>query len=678
MPFGPTSSLLSSNNQMSLGSKNKTNSVHFKDVPEVDLNPQYMSSYRAKTLYINTAQPERQVIGKRNVRITAKNKPTVTEEARSHIPPEPFHVSELNSWNAISSLSPRNKMKDLSKVSEKSKALEKLKEVINFQKHNRSSSDFDLTQPTNTDVMDYVHGDMGRKIAVVSAPPVYKGFNEAKTRVRSVVRLNEDETIKSTIKSSNETKRKKESTKVNVTDHRPTARKSRKTGKPTILERNQFSTTPSSWKKGKVIAERILQIPSQKNENSAPDTILRLHQPPDEETPLSGSSQLTEDHVKDDQDVPGILSEQTRSILHDIQLTPTKQTRKPMKRRPKPTSLGAHKNKSGAGQKPPKIRHYDRDEVKHYMAGQKLARKKEMLDSMKKQKEAKERKLQQLKMLDEKRKEGRWKTQHEKTQKSHADSVDLTAISTSTSTKFERPQSSISSNSSPVSRQVPGFLEKLDMYLNDGTSHPPYEDDSNVVKINEDKNTSQRFEAMNPAEEELNIYKSSMTSKLDRIAALKEKSKSLQDKIAFQSQRILHKPQVEQTAHENVRYDKDTTHENIENDKRYEKMFEPLAQNVSDDVNLIQRDETNYAMSGSMNSSSSTTISSHENSRSICEDIPEDNQPSFTGHEEADSVLSEPLLGKPLDNLIQVEFCSEKNPPKLKESIAASGYTIEF
>uniref|UniRef100_F6UG30 ALMS motif domain-containing protein n=4 Tax=Ciona intestinalis TaxID=7719 RepID=F6UG30_CIOIN len=430
MPFGPTSSLLSSNNQMSLGSKNKSNSVHFKDVPEVDINPQYMSSYRANTLYINTAQPERQVIGKRNVRITAKNKPTITEDVRSHIPPEPFHVSELNSWNAISSLSPRNKMKDLSKVSEKSKALEKLKEVINFQKHNRSSSDHDISQPTSTDVMNYVHGDMGRKIAVVSAPPVYKGFNEAKTRVRSVVRLNEDETIKSTIKSSNETKRKKESAKVNVTDHRPTARKSRKTGKPTILERNQFSTTPSSWKKGKVIAERILQIPSQKNENFAPDTILRLHQPPAEEPPLSGSSQLTEDHhVTDAQDVPGILSEQTRSILHDIQLTPTKQTRKPMKRRPKPTTLSAHKTKSGAGQKPPKIRHYDRDEVKHYMAGQKLARKKEMLDSMKKQKEAKERKLQQLKMLDEKRKEGRWKTHHEKTQKSYADSVDLTAIS---------------------------------------------------------------------------------------------------------------------------------------------------------------------------------------------------------------------------------------------------------
>uniref|UniRef100_H2ZDW0 Uncharacterized protein n=1 Tax=Ciona savignyi TaxID=51511 RepID=H2ZDW0_CIOSA len=199
----------------------------------------------------------------RSVWINTEEGKKVTAEESTRLPVYNNGVGLLKTWKSPTAVSPHHNINDFSWLAGNSKALEKLKETINFQRLNRSSVELESSKSCNASDIKEVAGDqdVGRKIAVVSYAPSYKGFNEATTKVRKITENNHHQTFHpSTLTKDGQEPYSAKKTDVSM---RTFSRKFIKTAGGKVG--GDFPITTSAWKKGKIIAENILQNSSHKN-----------------------------------------------------------------------------------------------------------------------------------------------------------------------------------------------------------------------------------------------------------------------------------------------------------------------------------------------------------------------------------------------------------------------------
>nr|CAB3229991.1 centrosome-associated protein 350 [Phallusia mammillata] len=273
--------------------------------------------------------------------------------------------------------------------------------------------------------------------------------------------------------------------------------------------------------------------------------------------------------------------------LNKDQKTPKKSQKINKKR--KPTSVKQTQKENSEPVR--KVRHYDQSQVQKFMAKQKAERRKKEAELKKQEKEANERKMQQLNNLDKRQKEARKKTvQDDGKMKSSLQSTftkippsgfnssrsanaDLAGIGyesrvASFLDKLDRYRHIKQSDEGdevqlqPGGTKVSAFMSKLDQYLTEDTArnsqsktrYSPQDDDNDdgdltVADLSNDKRLSPlRNSSPSPRQSSPRLTAvASYSDKpdyhhMDRIAALKAKSDLLQERIDKQAKCLLEKP----------------------------------------------------------------------------------------------------------------------------------------
>ncbi|XP_013412629.1 centrosome-associated protein 350 isoform X2 [Lingula anatina] len=299
-------------------------------------------------------------------------------------------------------------------------------------------TDEKTVQPKTYDIYAAEKQPMVRKVAAGPPGPTYRGFNEAETKIRTpegkVVRVSQSRRKMREKKISKESKVAKESKKeANKKSSTKPARVISHHKRPSKYERKDIITT-RSWREGqKLVLKELgpnklpkmsLSPPTKDTEPSSEVTPVPQKPDPVQATADVPEADQADTDVSDNEDFKDSLepsrakglSEQAKHVLADLKSESEDEEDKADREERQADS--PHKEKVGKGRmkrkltKPEpetkfpaaKVRHYDTDEVRRFIAKQKADRKKKSQEEKKHQKEQQEMKKKQLEDLYKKQK----------------------------------------------------------------------------------------------------------------------------------------------------------------------------------------------------------------------------------------------------------------------------------